>query len=255
MKVAVLISGSPRFSRDLDTFINGLTGATQVDWFCHVWKFNSPPDKLGPEYSNYQLVANGWRTVEYDWAYKKLTNNLTGIHQLKALDVFNNNFIEYPTIIGQQAHPQNFESIVKMHLGWKRASMALETSGEDYDLVIRARPDLFLPEPLNLLELHSIINNRPDNVITSNGGQHGYHGYNSNDIIAISSAQNIHTYADLINHSATYNQQGVIFHPETLLAYHLRTNGLVIAPIVRAEIRATLQEINGVFSPDFGQWA
>lgn len=243
MKVAVLISGSPRFNSEFDSFINGLQGCDQVDWFVQLWKDNPRPDKLG--YEDLVLVSDSWRQVDYSWAKKKIKDNLPEKHRLINLAIVDSSNIVYPTITGPQVHHSNFKSICKMHLGWKLVDVLRQQYDEEYDLVIRARPDLCLPGPLNLPQIRSIINQHPDTVIVSNGGQHGYQ-YFINDLIAITSPKNMTIYTDLVNHVKEYNDRQVMFHPENLLACHLINNGLKILPLVRTEIR--LNPIN------FGRW-
>lgn len=243
VKIAVLISGSPRFNTEFDTFINGLQGCDQVDWFVQLWKDNPRPDKLG--YEDLVLVADSWRHVNHQWATQKIRDNLPTNHRLINLTVVDNSTIIYPTITGPQVHHSNFESICKMHLGWKIVDQLRQEHNEEYDLIIRARPDLYLPSPLNLPQIKSIINQYPNTVIVSNGGQHGYQ-YFINDLIAITSPANMSVYTDLVNHVKEYNDRQVVFHPENLLACHLETNRLKIMPLVHTEIR-----MNPI---SFGRW-
>jgi hypothetical protein len=243
MKVAVLISGSPRFNEEFDTFISGLQGCSQVDWFIQLWKDNPRPDKLG--YEDLVLVADSWRHVDQQWAETRIVENLPTAHKLVKLTLTDTSSVVYPTITGPQVHHSNFESICKMHLGWNIVDRLRQEHTEEYDLVIRARPDLCLPGPLNLPQIRSIINQHPNTVVVSNGGQHGYQ-YFVNDLIAITSPKNMSIYTDLVNHVKEYNDRQVVFHPENLLACHLITNGLKIMPLVRAEIR------QGTIN--FGRW-
>lgn len=243
MKVAVLISGSPRFNSEFDTFINGLQGYSQVDWFVQLWKDNPRPDKLG--YEDLVLIADSWRHVDYSQAVKKITKNLPEKHRLINLSIVDTATITYPVISGPQVHHSNFESICKMHLGWKLVDQLRQDHNEEYDLVIRARPDLCLLDPLNLPQIRSTINQHPDIVMVSNGGQHGYQ-YFINDLIAITGPENMSIYTDLVNHVKKYNDNQITFHPENLLACHLINNGLKILPSIRVEIRQG--RIN------FGRW-
>ena len=247
MRVAVLISGSPRFNTEFDTFINGLKGADQVDWYVQLWKHNPMPDKLGSP--NLVLVADSWRHVNQLAAIKKISENLPTNHKLIDLTVFDNTSIVYPTITGPRVHHDNFESICKMHLGWHLVDQQRQSHNKEYDLIIRTRPDLYLPEPLDLTDIKSIIDNEPKTVVVSNGGQHGYQ-YHINDLIAITSPKNMSIYTDLVNHVKKYNDDKVMFHPENLLACHLVRNELKILPKVRAEIR--IGEFNSGIT--FGRW-
>lgn len=256
MRIAVLISGSPRFYTGLDTFINNLSGFETADWFVDLWKNNPHPDKLG--YENHVLVAPTWRQVDREWAVNKIKSNLPPNHQLANLSVYDNDLIEYPVITGPQVHHSNFLSIWKMHLGWKRVDTLRQTYENQYnikyDLVIRARPDNRLKNILNLTTVKNLLNQSPKRIFVSNGGQHGY-GYNTNDIIAISSPDNISIYTDLINHSIKYNNAGIMFHPETLLAYHMHCNGLINTPLLDVEIRPDAVTLpDGTVTVDFGRW-
>lgn len=253
MKIAVLISGSPRFNKDFDTFVNGISNSYQVDWFVHLWKQNPPPDKLG--YENYILVADPWRTVNRDWAISRLSSALPGNHKLINLEIYDNSLINYPEITGPQMHHINFQSIWKMHLGWKCVDTLRQTHHEKYDLVIRARPDLYLQRSLELDHIKNIINQAPETVLVPNGAQHG-HGYCINDIMAISSPENISIYTDLVSQSIEYNRKGIMFHPETILAYHLIENKLKISPFIDTGIRSNMIKIHdNQFTVEFGQWS
>ena len=134
MRIAVLISGSPRFCAGLDTFINGLTGFETADWYVDLWSNNPPPDKLG--YESHVLVAPSWRYITQEWAVNKIKSNLPPNHQLVALSLYDNELIEYPTVTGPQIYHNSFPSIWKMHLGWKRVDFLRQSSGIQYDLVM-----------------------------------------------------------------------------------------------------------------------
>lgn len=252
MRIAILISGSPRFYKDFDTFINNLSGYSKVDWFFYLWDQNPRPDKLG--YENQILVADSWRSINKDWAINKITSNLPLNQELVRLELGNADQVPYPEVPGPQDHHTNFPSICKMHYGWYKSDQLRQESGNEYDLVIRARPDLCLPSTLDLQYIKSIIDQDPSTVVVSTGGQHG-HGYTINDTIAISSPKNMKIYTDLVNHSIEYNREGIVFHPETLLAFHLIKNNLRICPFINVEIRAnTVNNPDGTMTLDFGRW-
>jgi len=252
MKVAILISGSPRFCAGFDTFVHGLTGFDTADWFVDLWSDNPRPDKLGHE--NHVLVSPSWRKIDQEWAENKITSNLPNNHQLTALSLYDSNLIEYPTITGPQVHHVNFPSIWKMHLGWNRVGSLWQSTGNQYDLVIRARPDVCLNSPLNLITIKNLLDQSPNHVLVARDGQHGY-GYNTNDVVAISLPNNISIYTDLINHSIEYNTKGIMFHPETLLAYHMHCNGLESTPILDVSLRPNAITLpDGTVTVDFGRW-
>jgi len=252
MKVAILISGSPRFCAGFDTFVNGLTGFETADWFVDLWRSNPPPDKLG--YENQVLVAPSWRQINQEWAVNKIKSNLPNNHRLAALSLYDSSLIEYPTVTGPQVHHINFPSIWKMHMGWKRVDSLRQSVGIQYDLIIRARPDVSLNSPLNLTTIKNSLDQSPKCVFVARDGQHGY-GYNTNDVIGISSPDNIAIYTDLINHSIKYNNAGIMFHPETLLAYHMHCNGLVSTPALDVALRPDAITLpDGTVTVEFGRW-
>jgi hypothetical protein len=252
MKVAILISGSPRFCAGLDTFINGLTGFETADWFVDLWSNNSPPDKLG--YENHVLVAPSWRQIDRDWAVNKIKGNLPDNHQLVALSLYDSKLIEYPVITGPQVYHINFPSVWKMHIGWKRVDSLRQSIGIQYDLVIRARPDVSLNSSLNLTTIKNLLDQSPNRVFVAMDGQHGY-GYNTNDVVGISSSKNMSIYTDLINHSIKYNNSGIMFHAETLLAYHMHCNRLVSTPVLDVALRPDAVTLpDGTVTVDFGRW-
>jgi len=252
MKIAILISGSPRFCAGLDTFINNLTEFETADWYVDLWSNNPPPDKLG--YENQVLVAPSWRYITQEWAVSKIKSNLPYNHQLLDLSLYDSVLIEYPNITGPQVHHTNFPSVWKMHLGWKRVDSLRQSSGIQYDLVIRARPDVCLNSPLDLTSIKNSLDQSSNCVFVARDGQHGY-GYNTNDVIAISSPDNISIYTDLINHSIKYNNSGIMFHPETLLAYHMHCNGLVSIPALDVALRPDAVTLpDGTVTVDFGRW-
>ena len=252
MKVAILISGSPRFYSGLDITIKNLLNYDKADWYCQLWKDNPPPDKLG--YDDHILVAPTWRNVNKEWAIEKISKNLPEKHELMDLLVYDNSLIQYPIITGPTINYDNFESMWKMHLGWNLADNLRKKSGVDYDLIIRARPDLHLTAPLDLSNIKNILDRAPKSVIVSNGEQHGY-GYRINDLLAVTTPNNMSIYTDLINHTVEYNNRGIVFHPETLLAYHLLSKGLTIKPLISAEIRFNyIKTPDGKITVDFGNW-
>jgi hypothetical protein len=121
--------------------------------------------------------------------------------------------------------------------------------------VIRARPDLCLPNPINLINIKNVLDQDTSAVLVPNGAQHGY-GYGINDIMAITSPKNIEIYTDVVSHSIEYNRDGIVFHPETLLAYHLVKNKLKIVPFIDVGIRSNMIKLSDdQFTVDFGNWS
>lgn len=251
MKIAILLSGSPRFCSEFDSFINNLTGYEQVDYFCLFWQNNTKPDKLG--YPNHVLVSDSWRTINMSWAQSKIISNLPKKHRLVKLETYNDEDIELPKIKPQVMDQSiNFRNIYKMYLGWNLVFNLLD---EEYDLVIRSRPDIGLSQSLDVRTAKNKILERPNLVLNSVGGYFG-HQERTNDLIGISSQKNIKTYSELVNNVEKYsNTENVTFHAENLLGYHLKKNGIDWETFVHVTIRPNLNKNpDGTVSPDFGRW-
>lgn len=250
MKIAILISGSPRFNTDLDTLITNLQGYDKADWYVSLWDKNPQPDKIG--YEDQILVSENWRNVKKDWAVEKISNNLPDQHELIDLEVYPVETIDYPVITGAQVAKINFTNQWKMHLGWKLVNDIKSKHKINYDLVIRARPDIYLHDILDLQQCKNQLNNNPKIVFVPHGF-HGY-GYSINDLLAISSEQNINIYTELVNHIVEYNNSGITCHPETLLAYHLVKHNLDIRATFKAELRLCMTKIENHLVANFGRW-
>lgn len=252
MKIAVLLSGSPRFCSEFDSFIDNVVGFEQIDYYCLFWKNNQRPDKLG--YPNQVLVPESWRIIDKEWAQSKITSNLPEKHRLVKLETYNDENIELPKIKpGVIDQSINFKNIYKMHLGWHLAFNLLD---EEYDLVIRSRPDIGLSQPLDVRVAKNKILERSNLVLNSVSAYFG-HQERTNDLIAISSQKNIKIYSDLVNNVEKYsNTENVTFHAENLLGYHLRKNSLTWETFAHVIIRTNLNtNLDGTLSPNFGKWA
>ena len=218
MKAAVIVSGQPRFTNDLINFIANLDGCTTVDWHILLWKNNPPPDH--PAGRNYIPDTLRYPTVEQ--IHKLFENKLPQHHSIKTVTIEDYLPPPMPNFKAQGCTPQN---VWPMWWGWYRVSQQCqqwETLHGKYDRIIKARLDIGFPAPVD------INNYDPTRIIVANNGQHGYNNYQMNDLIGISSSDNIHTWCRVINHAEQWVNKGCSFHPETVLCYHLRANNLRI---------------------------
>lgn len=248
MKVAVLLSGSPRFCKEFDQFTSNIANCTQVDYYCLFWASNPRPDKLG--YEKQILVHDSWRSIDITWASKKISDNLPASHRLVKISTYDTDQINYPTIKSRIEHGINFENIWKMFLGWKLCFDLIE---DHYDLVIRTRPDIGLSGQLNCLDAFEKVNEK-NFILNSHGGYHGQ--YPINDLIGIGSQQSIKTYTRLFDHVETYcNRENLTFHPETMLGYHLTKHSIGWQRYVGLVFRENFKTLdNGDLIADFGSW-
>lgn len=93
--------------------------------------------------------------------------------------------------------------------------------GFSYDLVIRARTDLFFSSPIAQYELEN-----PEFLWIPHFDSWG----GTNDQFAFSNGPNMDVYSSLYDYIDEYWNEGVVFHPETLLDRHIEKNNLTMGP-------------------------
>ena len=71
MKIAIQLSGQPRFTQDFNLLLENLIGYDQADWFIYLSnKFRTHPVKDGVE------ISQSWEDFDADWAINKISSNL-----------------------------------------------------------------------------------------------------------------------------------------------------------------------------------
>jgi hypothetical protein len=214
MNIAILISGEPRFDVQLDSFINSLQQATSVDWYFYLWSSTV----IKPGSPRLQVPAQWENISSTQWATETIQKNLPNGHKVAGLEIGN-----------QQEVIDLFNSdsaVFKQFYSLYRADVLRRTSGVDYDLVVRGRPDLDIKDPIDLNMIKNDIEQNTSLIFTPSSRRYG--PYDINDQMAISSGKNIEIYSDLVLHINEYAQKGVDIHQETQLGYHLINNGLNI---------------------------
>lgn len=249
MKVAVLIPGSPRFCSEFDKFISGLVNYSSVDYFCYLWSNNPLPDKPGG-YDEYRLLTDQWRDPNPSWAQEKIKSNLPNGHHLRGLKFADSSNLVYPKVT---PHGAVVWSVWRMHYSWHQVDLMrqeYEYYNQPYDLVIRARPDCGIVGKIDC-EKYS----QTENIYVPNHGWHGL-GHSICDIMALGNSHNMKIYNSVVNNSLTYVENGWIpFHPETILAFHLKMNNLNVRQGDWGyTIRPDLYEKDGFKTVNFGLW-
>jgi len=249
MKVAFLLTASPRFCNEFDKFINSLKNFSQVDYFCYLWNNNQPPDK--PGYEDQILLSERWRYPDPMWAEEKIKTNLPSGHILKRLVFQDPERIPIPKVT---PHGAVVWSVWRMHYSWHQADLLRqqeETVSGPYDLIIRGRPDIGIVGDIDLTGFKNT-----DSIWVPNHGWHGF-GHSICDIMALGTRDTMKTYCDVINHSLHYVRNGACpFHPETMLAYHLRANKIPVRPGNWGyTIRPDLYKVNDYQTVNFGRWS
>lgn len=264
MKVAVLISGQPRFCAEFDLFLYNLQGYDQIDWFFYMWKENKPPYAQG-----YDLVAPSWQIINKDWALEKITSYLPSSHHVVNFELDSDEELVFPDV------PRN-DGVTNPHATWrmwysmKQVDMLRQQhevhTGQKYDLVIKTRPDTGLMSTIDLRMIKQHIDADPSLVIQPANKICGY-GPVICDLFAITSSDNMSIYTNLVNEAKYYYDQGWFFHPETMLAKYLMEKRLSVrSGTFKIEFRylgvwkdpitgrATQQNV-GTYISNYGRWS
>jgi len=275
MRIAILLQGEPRFCSEFDLFLQNLIGFSRADWFMYLWK-DSPSTSNLLSSEGHQVVAPCWQHIDRDWALKKFRQLLPSNHNIAALELGNQNTVPIFHVTENCASETIQPNVWKM---WYSQYMAnklrvdYETTQDfKYDIVIRARPDISLESHLDVRYMKNHFDHEPNLVLTSQNKRCGY-GVQITDLIGVSTSPNMSVYTNIYNEALEHHKQGIIFHPETMLARHLEHHGLKHAPAdFKIEFRrngrwrdkTTGQEWSSFFVPtwenkiyisDFGRWS
>lgn len=247
MKVAALISGEPRFCEEFDLFLERLTGYDQIDWYFYLWREN-----FEHPFYKFDLIAPKWRTVEYAWAINKIQSNLPNNHKIAKLVLADQKEFNNPEIHNNLAYQANVYNVWKMYQSIKESDLLRRD--QNYDLVIRTRPDVMLEQKIDLSNIADQLKSNTKRIIVPNNHWHGSPAIN--DWVAISTPENMKIYSSVVDYINTYCKNNVKFHPETLLAHHLKKNDL---EVVKGSFSVGLRKLGtttpGVsYHSKFGRW-
>lgn len=254
MRIAAIMAGEPRFCREFDLFIDSLKNYQQVDWYMFFWSNSRAGGTHG-----FDLVAPQWLSVDRTWAIEKLRSTLPTSHRIVGLVLADRNSVQTPQI-ANKAGETNVERMWGMYNSLQQADLLRRSAEQQlgrYDLVIRARPDVGLTGTVDLEQLAQLVEQNPRALITPTAEVHGY-GHRINDMIAFGSSESMTVYCDAVQWIPEYYNRGLIFHPETMLAYHCAQQGLDViqkdfGSIVLRKLGTQIP--NGPYISDYGRWA
>jgi len=227
MKIAILLSGQPRFTGDFDCFLRNLKGYDHADWFCYMTNNNDVAKEIKRgEISLGVQIPDSWRKFTVDWAIGKLQSNLPDNNHVRSFEISDSDSIkQFPESIAKSSYKSwyNIYKANQLRLDYQ------SRMGIEYDMILRVRPDVSLRGLLDLrcldLELlaHSVI-------LPSNSW--GRHQQNDTlkmcDQFAIASSDIMNVYANLYHDLQIcidlLREHSVECHPETLLLKQLRRN-------------------------------
>jgi hypothetical protein len=217
MRVAIIMSGQPRFCRETNHFISRLHNYTQIDWFVFLWRNNQNYIDQGLD-----IIGTPWLDIDREWAENKIKENLPNGHYLQGLILGDQQNFKIPPRIYKAPETNEFTtwSMYASQYYCDLMRRQHETQNQfKYDLVIRYRPDMSFNVEIDLRSYAAQLYSR--SIITPDSFIWGYNGYSTNDMFAMGSSDIMKTYFNLIHYMFAYNADKVLWHPETMLAYHL----------------------------------
>jgi len=218
MKIAILLPGQPRFTEDFRFFLSNIKGYYQADWFVYITNNNVPTRE------NFK-IASIWENFDADWAYEKIksmlpVNNVIQSYQISDADsqVFPpvNNLFE---VLDSNSTFKMFYNIYRVDHARQQYEQAHNFK---YDLVVRTRPDLGLESEVNLRDLNITENQ----IVMPDNGWHGIPA--ANDQFAIGRSNEMSIYGTLYTRIKEYNNNGLHFHPESMVAHNLSVHNIQI---------------------------
>ena len=224
MRVAIQLSGQPRFTIAFQSFLENLIGYDRADWFVYITNNNFQKGKINVD------VPESWKTFNTEWAINKIKINIPNNNYLQSFEISNDHEQSWPAV--SNLHSLSGENTVARVFNmfyniYKTNQLRLnyqKDNNVEYDFIIRIRPDINVDSNIDLKNI-KIENNE---IVMPNNNWFGYEAKSMivNDMFAIGTSDSMNIYSDLVNFIKKYNDEGIRFHPETLLAYHLHINDI-----------------------------
>ena len=241
MKIAIQLSGQPRFTQDFNLLLENLIGYDSADWFIYLSNNNhTQPAKEGVKFSKY------WEGFDADWAINKISSNLPKNNVIKRFEISDSHLQQWPEV--KDLFWVEFpERVFMMHYNIFQANELRkhyqETTGVLYDLIVRVRSDIGINSYVDV----SKLNIKDDEIIMPKNHWWGVpHGCSSipgdfwsNDLLAIGKDISMDIYSNTIHLIKKYNDIGLWFHPETILAYHLAKNKI---KTIKGDFESTIRQ-------------
>jgi hypothetical protein len=241
-RVAVVMTGLPRFGADTDSLILHLKNYQYVDWYVSFWQHQ--PRALSTLDARWQGLSVGEITYE-------ISSRLPAGHILRSFYWANERDFEpmprdYPPFY---SYPINtWQQYQLLRSQW------LSFHPENYDLVVRARADAGMDRPVDLQQLYQFLQTNPLALITPDNQRQGPHQLC--DHMAIGLPDTIAKLAraiELFDHTWS---QGIPYNAEILLGSILTAQGVSWpASGWNSTLKTQGELIEGVFHPNSGRWA
>jgi hypothetical protein len=218
MKIAILLPGQPRFTEDFRLFLSNIKGYYQADWFVYITN-NNVPTKENVK------IASSWGNFDSDWAYEKIKSMLPVNNVIRSYQISDADLQVFPPV-NNLFQVLDSNVTFKMFYNIYRADQARQqyeqTHNFKYDLVIRTRADLGLESEVNLRDLNITENQ----IVMPTNGWHGSPA--GNDQFAIGRSKEMSIYGTLYTRIKEYNNKGLHFHPESMVAHNLSVHNIQV---------------------------
>lgn len=220
MRVAALISGLPRFTKDFDHTLQQLLNYDQIDWYFYLWNKDSTYDAK---------ITPSWPINDPNEVYRKIKSHLPANNKIANLQI-----VEMPSFDPNKHY--NFiptatpQGVWTMHYGLKQVNLLRTQTNIEYDLVIRTRPDVSINRVIFLDLAKTYLESRSKSIIMPDNARYGFNNHRANDQFAIGLPKIVDTYCNAFDYLEQYAQEGLPMSGELLLAFHLEKNQIEIPP-------------------------
>lgn len=220
MRVAVLISGEPRFCSEFDKIIENLKDY-DVDWYFALWSNCDSKNGIGKGY-----ISENWRNINYDFAYNKIQSNIPFNHNIKYLEIIDQKTIPFENITSRLSWGAKSEYSHKMAYGWFLTCLAKKRYEDEhsfnYDIVIKGRPDAGI-DVINLKSIKELLEEHRCVIFPGAGMPSGtsYRNKFITDILFLSSSHVMDDICNFYNTAKLHYDKGTDWNIEHLLICHL----------------------------------
>lgn len=222
MKIAVLLSGQVRtFEQTYQSLFDHVIRCADVDFFIHTWDTNGKVLHVHHDYDN--STATDLNRINEIYKPKKL--------QVEKQSDFMNR-VDFGRYQNKTPGGMVARNIAAQWYSVKKCAILLDDyifeQGNSYDLFVRTRFDTLFKTSVCLQE-NVARYSEPKVVWMPVQNQFGCKPqYMCNDSFAVGPLESIRTYCDMYNsmHKSLNDPEGIQFHPETMLSWHLHKNGI-----------------------------
>ena len=223
MRIAIQLSGEPRFTFAFQSFLENLKGYDHADWFVYLTNNNQ-------QEKDDVFLPETWKNFDVNWAIEKIKDNLPANNYLQSFEISNAHEYMWPSATNLHClmGVNPVDRVYKMHYNnFKVNQLRIayqEANNIEYDYIVRPRPDNDLDKVIDLRNL-KIDDNE---IVMPKNNWFGHEEINmiTNDQFAIGKPASMNVYSEFVNYIKHYNDNGVRFHPESLFAHHFHVRNI-----------------------------